>query len=144
MIEVNITHGNNTTVPFSEALETTTAVVNGSTTLAERVIARSIPLDSEVICKKSWSHVPPDILPNLWHVVYWTSQALTWLILPIMQSYATAGDFTILGKTKTALIANALYYSSYLLIFIVCLVYVAVKPNLHINGCVLSSSSSHS
>jgi hypothetical protein len=66
--------------------------------------------------------------------VYWTSQALTWLILPIMQSYATAGDFTILGKIKTALIANAIYYSSYLLIFIVCLVYVAIKPNLHING----------
>ena len=56
----------------------------------------------------------------------------------MMQSYATAGDFTVLGKIKTALIANAVYYGSYLIIFIVCLIYVAVKPGLHLNGCVLS------
>lgn len=132
----------NITEPITTRETTTLSNVSGSTpisSIAPQISGKSLPVgDAESYCKQSWSHVPPDILPNLWHVVYWTSQALTWLILPIMQSYATAGDFTILGKIKTALIANAVYYSSYLLIFIVCLIYVAVKPNLHINGWVAS------
>ena len=56
------------------------------------------------------------------------------LLLPIMQSYARAGDFTVAGKIRSSLIENAIYYGTYLLIFGVCLIYVALKPNLHING----------
>ncbi len=44
-----------------------------------------------------------------------------------MQSYSNAGDFTALGKLRTALFENAIYYGSYLLIFSVLLVYVAAK-----------------
>ena len=29
-------------------------------------------------CKQPWSYVSVRVLENLWHVVYWTSQALTW------------------------------------------------------------------
>ena len=56
------------------------------------------------------------------------------VILPIMQSYAKAGEFTILGKMKYALITNAIYYGTYLLIFGVCLIYVAAKPELHFDA----------
>ena len=52
----------------------------------------------------------------------------------MMQSYANAGDFTVAGKIKTSLIENAIYYGTYLLIFGVCLIYVAIKPELHLNG----------
>ncbi|GBP15163.1 LMBR1 domain-containing protein 2 homolog [Eumeta japonica] len=38
------------------------------------------------------------------------------LIMPMMQSYSKAGDFTIKGKLKSALVDNAIYYGSYLLI----------------------------
>jgi len=65
----------------------------------------------------------------MWHVIYWTSQAMTWIMLPMMQSYAKAGEFTVLGKIKYALIANALYYGTYLIIFCACLIYLAVKPD---------------
>jgi len=51
-----------------------------------------------------------------------------------MQSYAKAGEFTILGKMKYALITNAIYYGTYVLIFCVCLIYVVAKPELHFNA----------
>lgn len=52
----------------------------------------------------------------------------------MMQSYSTAGDFNVTGKLKTALIENAIYYGSYLLIFGALLVYVAVQPNIHLDA----------
>ena len=85
-------------------------------------------------CVVPWSHMPSYFLPDLWRIVYWSSQILSWLLLPIMQSYVYAGDFTIWGKIKTALYENALWYGSYLLIFGALLIYVAVKPELTLNA----------
>ncbi|KAL3869675.1 hypothetical protein ACJMK2_042337 [Sinanodonta woodiana] len=117
---------------------TTTVVFTSSTTnhtettLHARLFGEN-PDDSEG-CEAPVSHVPDHVLPALWHVVYWTSQFLTWLLLPMMQSYSRAGDFSVAGKIKTALIQNAIYYGTYLLIFGVCLIYVAARPDLHIDA----------
>lgn len=86
------------------------------------------------MCKEPWPNVPENVFPNLWRVVYWTSQCLTWLILPLMQSYIKAGDFTVQGKLKSALIDNAIYYGSYLFICGVLLIYIALKPGLDLDG----------
>lgn len=51
------------------------------------------------------------------------------LLLPFMQSYAQSGAFSRVGKMKTALIENAIYYGTYLLIFLCLIVYVAAHPN---------------
>uniref|UniRef100_A0A8C1WYM2 LMBR1 domain containing 2b n=1 Tax=Cyprinus carpio TaxID=7962 RepID=A0A8C1WYM2_CYPCA len=80
------------------------------------------------VCYKPWSYIPDGIMPVFWRVVYWTSQCLTWLLLPFMQSYARSGGFSITGKIKTALIENAIYYGTYLFIFGSLLIYVAVHP----------------
>uniref|UniRef100_A0A8D3D9W9 LMBR1 domain containing 2a n=1 Tax=Scophthalmus maximus TaxID=52904 RepID=A0A8D3D9W9_SCOMX len=80
------------------------------------------------VCEEPWSYIPDGVLPVLWRVVYWTSQFLTWLLLPFMQSYARSGAFSMVGKIKTALIENAVYYGTYLLIFISLLIYVAAHP----------------
>lgn len=85
-------------------------------------------------CKEPWPNVPEHIFPNLWRIVYWTSQCLTWLILPLMQSYIKAGDFTVQGKLKSALIDNAIYYGSYLFICGVLLIYIALKPGFDLDG----------
>ncbi|XP_012684125.1 G-protein coupled receptor-associated protein LMBRD2a [Clupea harengus] len=85
------------------------------------------------VCHKPWSYIPDGILPVFWRVVYWTSQFLTWLLIPFMQSYARSGGFSISGKVKTALIENAIYYGTYLLIFCSLLIYVAVSPKLHLS-----------
>lgn len=76
-------------------------------------------------CEQPWSYVPGNVLPTLWRIVYWTSQALTWLVLPMMQSYSMAGDFTTFGKLKSALLENLIYYGSFAVIFILLLIYVA-------------------
>ncbi|KAL0979830.1 hypothetical protein UPYG_G00190360 [Umbra pygmaea] len=80
------------------------------------------------VCLMPWSYIPDGILPVFWRVVYWTSQCLTWMLLPFMQSYARSGAFSISGKIKTALLENAIYYGTYLLIFCSLLIYVAVHP----------------
>uniref|UniRef100_A0A3Q3FAC8 LMBR1 domain containing 2 n=1 Tax=Labrus bergylta TaxID=56723 RepID=A0A3Q3FAC8_9LABR len=83
-------------------------------------------------CEEPWSYIPDGILPVFWRVVYWTSQFLTWLLLPFMQSYARSGAFSRVGKMKTALFENALYYGTYLLIFISLLIYLATHPKWHL------------
>jgi hypothetical protein len=55
------------------------------------------------------------------------------LLLPIMQSYTKAGEFTVGGKLKAALLDNAIYYGSYLFICGILLAYIAVKPGLELN-----------
>ncbi|VDK40649.1 unnamed protein product [Taenia asiatica] len=62
-----------------------------------------------------------------WTVVYWASQLLTWIILPIMESYAGSGEFTIMRKFRSAIIDNAVIYGSYLILFICVLIYLLVK-----------------
>ncbi|KAG8131172.1 putative Plasma membrane protein [Naja naja] len=88
------------------------------------------PTQSNQKCIKPWSYIPDRIMPIFWRVVYWTSQFLTWILLPFMQSYARSGGFSITGKIKTALIENAIYYGTYLLIFGAFLIYVAINPNI--------------
>uniref|UniRef100_A0A3Q2WHN9 LMBR1 domain containing 2b n=1 Tax=Haplochromis burtoni TaxID=8153 RepID=A0A3Q2WHN9_HAPBU len=100
-----------------------------STQVSELLIV--FPLSVRTLCHKPWSYIPDGIMPVFWRVVYWTSQCLTWLLLPFMQSYARSGGFSITGKIKTALIENAIYYGTYLLIFGSLLIYVAVHPELY-------------
>ena len=58
---------------------------------------------------------------------------MTWLILPIMQSFTQAGEFNFSGKLKSALWDNMIYYTSYLLIAIILFIYIAMKPDLHLD-----------
>lgn len=84
-------------------------------------------------CIQPWGMVNDNIFPNLWRLIYWTTQFLTWLIMPLMQSYLKAGDFTIKGKLRSALVDNAIYYGSYLLICAVLLIYLAMKPDVYLD-----------
>ncbi|XP_076051172.1 LMBR1 domain-containing protein 2 homolog [Oratosquilla oratoria] len=87
-----------------------------------------------VQCKEPWSAVPFGVFFTFWRVVYWTSQVLTWLVLPLMQSYTKAGDFTVTAKLQSAIIDNAIYYGSYLLIVGIILLYVALRPDIDLDG----------
>ncbi|KAJ8260886.1 hypothetical protein COCON_G00166090 [Conger conger] len=107
----------------------TSAISNQTTTNSTALPTTSVLK----VCYKPWSYIPDGIMPVFWRVVYWTSQCLTWLLLPFMQSYARSGGFSITGKIKTALIENAIYYGTYLLIFGSLLIYVAVHPQLRLS-----------
>ena len=99
-------------------------------------VSLNLGVDAENIafneCQPPYSYLDPDVLPSLWRVVYWSSQLLTWLILPLMQSYSQAGEFTRWGKLKSSLWDNAIFYSSYLLIALILVIYVAVQPSLNL------------
>lgn len=118
---------------FSRSLQTTTNWTTGPNVTSAPVEPPGHPNKTNA-CQVPWSHIPDHVLPELWRVVYWTSQSLTWIILPMMQSYTRAGDFTVIGKLKSALIDNAIYYGSYLLIVGILLIYIAVTPGLDLNG----------
>jgi len=92
--------------------------------LRKRATAESCPPPSSLL--------PDGTLLSLWRVVYWTSQLLTWIVLPLMQSFSQAGEFTFLGKLRSSLWDNAIYYTSYLLIAIILIIYIALQPGLHL------------
>lgn len=50
-----------------------------------------------------------------------------------MQSYLKAGDFSVQGKLRSALIDNAIYYGTYLFICGVLLIYIALKPGVYLD-----------
>ncbi|KAL1497273.1 hypothetical protein ABEB36_008265 [Hypothenemus hampei] len=83
--------------------------------------------------EEPWSNLPEKVFINLWRTVYWSTQFLTWVIMPMMQSYIKAGDFTVKGKLKSALVDNAIYYGSYLLICSILLIYLALKPGIDLD-----------
>ncbi|KAL3307892.1 hypothetical protein Ciccas_013583, partial [Cichlidogyrus casuarinus] len=51
-----------------------------------------------------------------------------------MKSYTYAGDFTVLTKLRSALIDNALYYGTYLVLVAIFFVYILVKKPIPINA----------
>ena len=81
-------------------------------------------------CQLPWNYVSDAVLTKLWRFIYWISQFLTWLLLPIMQSYSMAGDFTTIDKIKSALRANVIYYSTIGAIFTTLSIYVIFKSGL--------------
>jgi len=85
------------------------------------------------MCAKPYSLLAPQTLPDLWKVVYWSSQLLTWLVLPLMQSYTQAGEFKASGKIKAALWDNAIFYLSYATIALVLVLYMAAQPDIRLN-----------
>ncbi|GIY49315.1 g-protein coupled receptor-associated protein LMBRD2 [Caerostris darwini] len=115
----------------TEVISNTTSVEQNKS-IQNNAEFQSLTLENP--CIMPWSYVSDDVLQSLWRVVYWTAQTLTWIVLPMMQSYSTAGDFTISGKLKTALVENAIYYGSYLLIFGTLLIYVVLQPNSNLDG----------
>lgn len=84
-------------------------------------------------CHRPWGMVSDDVFPTFWRIIYWSSQFLTWLILPLLQSYLRAGDFSVKGKLRSSLVENLLYYGTYLLICILLLVYLALQPNVSLD-----------
>ncbi|XP_040566053.1 LOW QUALITY PROTEIN: LMBR1 domain-containing protein 2 homolog [Lepeophtheirus salmonis] len=89
--------------------------------------------ETSQICYPPYSILPANVLPNLWRIVYWTSQFLTWLVLPLMRSFTQAGEFGFGGKLKSALWDNIIYYTTYLLIALIIFVYILFQPGLHLN-----------
>lgn len=81
-------------------------------------------------CIVPWNLVPRNSLTLMWRLIYWTSQFLSWLLLPIMQSYSKSGEFDNVKKFKYAIRSNLIYYSSLGAIFIVFFVHFIVRNGI--------------
>jgi LMBR1-like membrane protein len=55
-------------------------LTNGDSTHDSATSSHVASEDKEFNCKKPKSYVNPEVLNILWHVVYWTSQSLTWYV----------------------------------------------------------------
>ena len=126
----------NTTIPDNTTDTTVTTITTPPPTpVPSSPVPSADPSPAPVTpCRRPWSYVSEAVMVDLWRVVYWTSQALTWLIMPVTQSYTQAGDFTVRGKLKTALVDNAIYYGSYLIIAIILLIYISMQPGVYVDG----------
>ncbi|KAK3237506.1 hypothetical protein CYMTET_52424, partial [Cymbomonas tetramitiformis] len=76
---------------------------------------------------------PNDIIPILWSATYWTTQALTWLVLPVHQVYADAGDFTVLTRLRTAVHENFIFYAVLGVVGFFALVFLLVFEHFSLN-----------
>ncbi|KAI3827855.1 hypothetical protein L1987_01942 [Smallanthus sonchifolius] len=46
-----------------------------------------------------------------WSWSYWSTFLLTWAVVPILQGFEDAGDFTVTERLKTSLHVNLLFYA---------------------------------
>ena len=59
---------------------------------------------------KPWNYVDSDILVVIFTAFYWIIFVGTWLIFPICQSWVASAEFTIVGRIKSVLRENAIFY----------------------------------
>ncbi|OZJ02345.1 hypothetical protein BZG36_04385 [Bifiguratus adelaidae] len=84
---------------------------------------------TEATCREPWAYVSQEFLFIAWRTVYWSTFCLTWVIIPFLQSYLSAGGFTVKAKIWYAVRTNLYFYGVYLALGILGLVYiVAYKP----------------
>ena len=62
------------------------------------------------VCHTEYTITNHELAANLWRVIYWTSFWLCWVLCPVMQSAYEAGEFTAVGRLKSALWENVLFY----------------------------------
>ncbi|GFR62686.1 LMBR1 domain-containing protein 2 [Elysia marginata] len=120
-----------------------TKIIGNKLKVAQRAMERKIlgiKIKDKIPCKniRQQTHIKDVVLfaeRRKWngagHVARMSDNRL---IMPMMQSYVKTGDFTVPGKIKSALIENAMFYGTYLLIFGICLIYVAARPDIDIDG----------
>lgn len=96
-------------------------------------------------CDKPWNYIPTNVLLTLWKFIYWTSQLLTWILLPLLQSYCMSGEFTRIRKFKSSLIDNLKYYCFFGVLFLLFLIYYASRERPTFEGlkifCISSSNT---
>ncbi len=65
----------------------------------------------------------------IWSVNYWGAFVLNWFILPILQEYLAAGDFTTKERVMRSLRNNIPLLLIYVITFIIILIVLAVTES---------------
>lgn len=107
--------------------------INGSEEIHR--INESSETRTRTVCEEPWSYIGHEVYSNFWHTAYWTSQCLTWLILPFMQSFVKAAGFTTKKKIKYAIINNFIHFTACFVAvtLLILIVVFTLHPNVHFN-----------
>ncbi|KAI8464460.1 MAG: LMBR1-like membrane protein-domain-containing protein, partial [Monoraphidium minutum] len=87
------------------------------------VVVVLVPIDVFTTLSLQSGDVAVDIM---WKTCFWSTQVLTWLVLPFFQVYADAGDFTVGARCLTSLKENGILYGACAVAGIVGLVCILV------------------
>ncbi|KAI8382453.1 LMBR1-like membrane protein-domain-containing protein [Blakeslea trispora] len=71
-----------------------------------------------------FAYVSESFLVVAWRVLYWTSFCLTWFTIPMLQAYVNTGEFTIAKRIKAAVHVNLRFYSIYVVVSVIGLIYL--------------------
>ncbi|KAI8581661.1 hypothetical protein K450DRAFT_230566 [Umbelopsis ramanniana AG] len=77
-------------------------------------------------CKVPFALVSQQFLYVAWRTIYWISFCLTWAIIPLLQAYVNAGEFTVAAKFRYAISINLKFYLVYAVVAIIGLVYLII------------------
>jgi hypothetical protein len=61
-----------------------------------------VPLDVWMALSANKAPSMDHAISVLWKISYWSTQALTWAVIPIQQGYVLSGAFTIMGRINSA------------------------------------------
>jgi hypothetical protein len=73
-------------------------------------------------------------LLGLYAIPYWATQILTWLLLPLHQLYADAGDFTVRARLRTSVRENALFYAVLGVVGVVVMLVLVITKGVSVAG----------
>ncbi|KAF9551160.1 hypothetical protein EC957_010046 [Mortierella hygrophila] len=94
-------------------------------------------------CNEPLMYVSSEFLIGAWRTIYWCSFALTWVLIPLLQSYTQSGDFTVMKRFRSAVRYNIIYQliiGSIALLGLVFLWYAQGPSNLRAYIMALSNS----
>jgi hypothetical protein len=75
-------------------------LVAGYSWLTSLSVVALVPVDAFTTLLGTEDHI--HAITILWKISYWSTQALTWAIIPIIQGYVLSGSFTVSGRLKSA------------------------------------------
>ncbi|KAI8621628.1 LMBR1-like membrane protein-domain-containing protein [Chytriomyces sp. MP71] len=100
----------NSTVLLLDEVDSILVSLNQSAVINNNMYATFKEYVSE-ICEEPLAYVTREFLITFWTAVYWTLQALTWLVVPIMLSFVRSGDFTLGPRIWGAIKENVIMYA---------------------------------
>ena len=71
-------------------------------------------------------------LERMWLTVYWCTFLMTYIIIPIVQEYIAAGEFTVLTRLKASIYVNLVFYLILGVIALGALAYVVIGAGLDV------------
>ena len=86
-----------------------------------------LPMDMTMTyVARNGNDIPMGSLIMIWRILYWLTFALCWAVIPLLQGYVVAGEFSFFMKVRSAIISNAIFYVAAAAFVGVVILYLAI------------------